>query len=158
MKLKHLLLTTSLCAMVAAPGWAKSRNFSEIDQNKDGALSLEELEAAFSARGARAIMKRSDLNGDGLITPSEIQVSQDDEHDDDENDDEDDDENDDENDDDENDDERDDHEDDEHDERDDDERDDDRDDDERDRDDESSDRDDRDDRDDGEGGGDESDD
>ncbi|UWP97777.1 EF-hand domain-containing protein [Aliiroseovarius crassostreae] len=154
MKLKHLLLTTSLCAMVAAPGWAKSRNFSEIDQNKDGALSLEELEAAFSARGASAIMKRSDLNGDGLITPSEIQVSQDDEHDDDENDDEDDDENDD----DENDDERDDHEDDEHDERDDDERDDDRDDDERDRDDESSDRDDRDDRDDGEGGGDESDD
>ena len=124
MKLSHLLLTTSLCAVAAGPVLAQSRTFSSIDTNRDDRLSISELEAAFGKRGADRIMSRSDLDGDGLVSASEVQVSQDDERDDER----DDDERDDERDDDERDDESDDDE--RDDERDDDERDDERDDDE----------------------------
>ena len=87
MKLSHLLLTTSLCAVAAGPLMAQSRTFSSIDTNGDRQLSLEELENAFGRRGAKGIINRSDLDGDGLVSASEIQVSQDDERDDDESDD-----------------------------------------------------------------------
>ena len=46
MKLSHLLLTTSLCAVAAGPVLAQSRTFSSVDTNGDGQLSIEELEAA----------------------------------------------------------------------------------------------------------------
>ena len=87
MKLSHLLLTTSLCAVAAGPLFAQSRSFSSIDTNGDRQLSFAELEDAFGRRGARGIINRSDLDGDGLVSASEIQVSQDDERDDDESDD-----------------------------------------------------------------------
>ena len=82
MKLSQLLLTTSLCALAAGPALAQARSFSSIDANGDRQLSLSELEAAFGQRGASRIMSRSDLDGDGLVTAPEIQVSQDDERDD----------------------------------------------------------------------------
>ena len=87
MKLSHLLLTTSLCAVAAGPLMAQSRTFSSIDTNGDRQLSFEELEDAFGRRGARGIIGRSDLDGDGFVSAPEIQVSQDDERDDDESDD-----------------------------------------------------------------------
>ncbi len=87
MKLSHLLVTTSLCAIAAGPLMAQSRTFSSIDTNGDQQLSFEELEDAFGRRGARSIISQSDLDGDGLVSASEIQVSQDDERDDDESDD-----------------------------------------------------------------------
>ena len=83
MKLSHLLLTTSLCAVAAGPVLAQARTFSSIDANNDRQLSVSELEAAFGQRGASRIMSRSDLDGDGLVSAPEIQVSQDDERDDD---------------------------------------------------------------------------
>ena len=39
MKLSQLLLTTSLCAVVAMPAFAQSRSFSDVDRNNDGVLS-----------------------------------------------------------------------------------------------------------------------
>jgi len=88
MKLSHLLLTTSLCAVAAMPAFAQARSFSEVDQNDDGFLSEVELVAAFGASGASSIILRSDMDEDGSVSIAEIKIS----HDDDESDDEDDDE------------------------------------------------------------------
>lgn len=92
---KHLMMTTSVCALVAAPALAQSRSFSDVDKNNDGLLSQAELRSAFGRRGGDAILSRSDLNGDGMVSAAEIQISRDDENedrDDDESDDRDDDE------------------------------------------------------------------
>ena len=83
MKLSHLLLTTSLCAVAAVPAMAQSRTFSSIDANGDGQLSLAELEAVFGRQGAGNILNRSDLDRNGFVSASEIKIS----HDDDSNDD-----------------------------------------------------------------------
>ena len=87
MKLSHLLMTTSLCAVVAIPAVAQQRTFGQVDTNDDGELSLSELEAAFGVEPAAAFMRQSDLDGSGSVSVAEIQLSQDDESDDDESDD-----------------------------------------------------------------------
>ena len=78
MKLSQLLLTTSLCAVVAMPAFAQSRSFSDVDRNNDGVLSEEELETAFGANGAFLFLKENDSDGDGYVSVAEIQLSQDD--------------------------------------------------------------------------------
>ena len=87
MKLSHLLLTTSLCAVAAVPAMAQSRTFSSIDANGDGQLSLAELEAVFGRQGAGNILNRSDLDRNGFVSASEIKISHDDDSNDDESDD-----------------------------------------------------------------------
>ena len=92
MKLSQLLLTTSICAVVAMPAFAQAKSFAEVDTNNDGELSEAELLAAFGEAGKNNIMARNDRDGNGVVTVAEIKISQDDEDDeDDENDDEDDD-------------------------------------------------------------------
>jgi hypothetical protein len=86
MKLSHLLMTTSLCAVVAMPALAQSRTFSEVDTNGDGRLSQTELESAFDAAGATAFLNQNDRDGSGSVSIAEIQISQDDESDDDDDD------------------------------------------------------------------------
>jgi hypothetical protein len=81
MKLSHLLMTTSLCAVVAMPAAAQARTFSEVDSNRDGQLSQSELETAFGAAGANSFLKRNDRDGNGTVSVAEIQISQDDESD-----------------------------------------------------------------------------
>ena len=78
MKLSQLLLTTSLCAVVAMPAFAQSRSFSDVDRNNDGVLSEEELETAFGANGAFLFLKENDSDGDGYVSVAEIRLSQDD--------------------------------------------------------------------------------
>ncbi|WP_425050317.1 hypothetical protein [Psychromarinibacter sp. S121] len=87
MKLSHLLLTTSLCAVAAVPAMAQSRTFSSVDANGDGQLSRAELEAAFGRQGAGNILRRSDRDRNGFVSASEIQMSHDDDSNDDESDD-----------------------------------------------------------------------
>ena len=95
MKLGKLLLTTSLCASMAAPAFAQGRPFNEIDSDSDGFLTEAELADAFGDRGALRIISRSDSDGDGMLTRDEIRSSDDEDDEDDEDDDEDDDESDD---------------------------------------------------------------
>ena len=87
MKLSQLLLTTSLCAVVAMPAFAQSRSFSDVDRNNDGVLSEEELETAFGANGAFLFLKENDSDGDGYVSVAEIRLSQDDDESSDESDD-----------------------------------------------------------------------
>ena len=93
MKLSQLLLTTSICAVVAMPAFAQAKSFAEVDRNNDGKLSEEELFKAFGEAGKNNIMARYDLDKNGVVTVAEIKIYQDDEDDDeDDEDDEDDDE------------------------------------------------------------------
>ena len=100
MTLNRLLLTTSLCAVVALPA-AAQQTFDAVDTDGNGSLNFSELEAVFGSEGASRILSRIDDNKDGFVTLDEARNSQDDEddEDDDDEDDEDDDEDDDENDD-----------------------------------------------------------
>ena len=86
MKLSQLLLTTSICAVVAMPAFAQARSFADVDTDGNGELSLEELKEAFGNAGANSILVRNDRDGDGAVTVAEIKISQDDEDDDDEDD------------------------------------------------------------------------
>jgi hypothetical protein len=79
MKLSQLLLTTSLCAMIAMPAFAQStRTFNEVDTDLDGELSQIELETAFGANGSALFLNQNDRDGDGNVSVAEIQMSQDD--------------------------------------------------------------------------------
>ena len=88
MKLSQLLLTTSLCAVVALPASAQPRTFASIDTDRDGNLSMKELTDAFGTAGAQSFLAYADRDGSGSVSVAEAQISQDDE--DDEDDDEDD--------------------------------------------------------------------
>ncbi|SMX24699.1 EF hand [Boseongicola aestuarii] len=90
MKLSQLLLTTSICAVVAMPAFAQARSFADVDTDGNGELSLEELKEAFGNAGANSILVRNDRDGDGAVTVAEIKISKDDEDDDDEDDEDDD--------------------------------------------------------------------
>ena len=81
MKLSQLLLTTSICAVVAMPAFAQAKSFAEVDTNNDGELSEAELLAAFGEAGKNNIMARNDRDGNGVVTVAEIKISQDDEDD-----------------------------------------------------------------------------
>ena len=91
MKLSQLLLTTSLCAVVSMPAFAKSLSFSVIDRDSDGVLSLEELEFAFGEDDALLLFSKNDGNGDKSISADEVRLSQDEDDNDDDDDDNDDD-------------------------------------------------------------------
>jgi len=52
-----------------------SKSFTQIDLDRNGVLSAEELRLAFGSRW-RAMFKRLDRNGDGRVTPDEVQFSQ----------------------------------------------------------------------------------
>ena len=136
---KTLLVLTTALVVVGTNATAQTVRFNDIDQNRDGVLSLAELQAQFGNDGASRYLRDADRDGDGNVTLREARRGgddsddrdDDDERDDDERDDDerDDDEDDDERDDERDDDERDDDEDDERDDDEDDERDDDEDDD-----------------------------
>ena len=83
MKLSQLLLTTSLCALIAVPAFAQTLTFSDVDTNRDGHLSQSELEAAFGVDGSALFLSRNDRDGDGNVSVAEIQTSQDDDRNDD---------------------------------------------------------------------------
>lgn len=95
MKLSHLLLTSSLCAVATMPAYAQGRAFSDIDTDGNGSLSLAELVEVFGANAAEDIILRADRDEDGELTRLEVRASfsddeEDDEEDDDEEDEEDD--------------------------------------------------------------------
>ena len=77
MKFPHLLMTTSLCAAVATagPASAQGRNFSEIDANGNGSLSMSELASVFGERSAERIASRADRNSDGELSRTEVRAS-----------------------------------------------------------------------------------
>ena len=88
MKMSHLLLTSSLCAVATAPAFAQSRAFSDIDTDGNGTLTVAELVEVFGASTAEEIILRADRDDDGELTRLEIRASfSDDEEDDDEEDD-----------------------------------------------------------------------
>jgi len=91
MKLSQLLLTTSLCAVVSMPAFAKSLSFSAIDTNSDRVLSKDELVAAYGVDDALLLLSKNDGNGDKSISADEVRLSQDDDDNDDDDDDDDDD-------------------------------------------------------------------
>ncbi|NNK77810.1 MAG: hypothetical protein HKP40_03770 [Litoreibacter sp.] len=86
MKLSHLLLTSSLCAVVSAPAIAESRSFSAVDTDGNGNLTLGELIEVFGESTAEDIIARADRDEDGELTRAEVRASfsNDDEEDDDE--------------------------------------------------------------------------
>ncbi|WP_170844791.1 EF-hand domain-containing protein [Aliiruegeria lutimaris] len=88
MTISKLLLSTSVLAVMALPALAQERTFRSIDTNQNGVLERGELEEAFGSSGASKVLSRSDSDGDGKVTRSELrQSSDDDESDDDEDDD-----------------------------------------------------------------------
>lgn len=84
--MKKILITTSLCTVLALPGQAQQVTFGSIDTNNDGQLSREELEGVFGTEGADNVLGNQDKNKDGFITVDEA-VSGDDEDDDEDDDD-----------------------------------------------------------------------
>jgi hypothetical protein len=86
MKLSQLLLTTSLCALIAVPAFAQSLTFNDVDTDSDGHLSQSELETAFGADGSALFLNQNDRDGDGNVSVAEIQTSQDEDRSDDNND------------------------------------------------------------------------
>ncbi|MEM9734579.1 MAG: EF-hand domain-containing protein [Pseudomonadota bacterium] len=54
-----------------------SMRFERADQNKDGAITVEEITATMqrrrSERFARRVMRRLDVNGDGKVTKEEME-------------------------------------------------------------------------------------
>ncbi|WP_341213737.1 EF-hand domain-containing protein [uncultured Limimaricola sp.] len=52
-----------------------SKSFTQIDLDRNGVLSAEELRLAFGSRW-QAMLKRLDRDGDGHLTPDEVQLSQ----------------------------------------------------------------------------------
>lgn len=83
MKIRNLLLTTSICAVTALPALAQGQRFSTVDADGNGGLSMTELSAVFGSDQAKAIMNKRDMNGDGMITAAELQMSYDDDESDD---------------------------------------------------------------------------
>jgi hypothetical protein len=86
MKLSQLLLTTSLCALIAVPAFAQSLTFNDVDTDSDGHLSQSELETAFGTDGSALFLNQNDRDGDRNVSVAEIQTSQDDDRSDDDND------------------------------------------------------------------------
>jgi hypothetical protein len=85
MKLSQLLLTTSLCALIAVPAFAQSLTFSDVDTNGDGHLSWSELETAFGIDGSARFLSQNDRDGNNSVSVAELQISQDDDESDDDN-------------------------------------------------------------------------
>lgn len=68
MKARNLKLTSILLALMSYPALAEMHDFSEIDADADGALSITE---ASDSLPDLAIV---DTNGDGMVNPAEVEA------------------------------------------------------------------------------------
>lgn len=70
MKTRNLKLAPALLAFLAWPALAEvPAEFSEVDSNGDGALSISEAETAL------ADVSIEDMNGDGMLNPAEAEAA-----------------------------------------------------------------------------------
>ncbi len=81
-RLRHVVSVT-LWAILTWPllvsnAPAQSASFRSVDTNSDRVLSRSELTAAFGAAGASRLLRRSDRNGDGVLTVGELRRDPDD--------------------------------------------------------------------------------
>lgn len=68
-------------ALSSTPAYAQSASFRSVDSNSDGALSYDELVAAFGTGGANRLLQTTDHNGDGYITVFELRRDSEDDRD-----------------------------------------------------------------------------
>ena|SRR5690554_2323892 len=68
MKARNLKLTSILLALLSYPALAEMHEFSDVDADGDGALSITEATDSLSDL---AII---DTNGDGMVNPAEVEA------------------------------------------------------------------------------------